>query len=119
MIATHSLPETMFTSLVSGGGGPAVTQHLREAQQSKHLMLLHAITEEAVSDAAVTPATAAFRAGYELLIHIQAGDPAASAWLLGLPHLGGWAHDSLIRLDQGSAPDLAYLACAAAAAAVR
>jgi HEXXH motif-containing protein len=120
MITTHSLPETMFTSLVAGGGGPGVTQHLREAQQSKHLMLLHAITEEAVSDAcAVTPATAAFRAGYELLVRVQAVDPGASAWLLGLPHLGGWAHDSLIRLDQGSAPDLAYLACAAAAAAVR
>ncbi len=46
-------------------------------------------------------------------------DPAVFTWLLGLPHLGGWANDGLIRLDQGTPPDFAYLACAAAAGAVR
>jgi HEXXH motif-containing protein len=41
------------------------------------------------------------------------------AWLLGLPHIGGWAHDCLIRLDQGLPLDFGYLAGAAAAAGVR
>jgi hypothetical protein len=43
-------------------------------------------------------------------------DPAVFTWLPGLPHLGGWANDGLIRLDQGTPPDLAYLACEASAA---
>ena len=30
---------------------------------------------------------------------------AIAAWLLGLPHLGGWVHDTLIHLDQGTAAD--------------
>jgi len=82
-------------------------------------MLLHAIAEAVGDGDPADPGAVAFRAGYELLTRIQAADPGASTWLLGLPHLGGWAHDGLIRLDQGAAPDFAYLACAAAAAAVR
>jgi HEXXH motif-containing protein len=82
-------------------------------------MLLHAIAEAAGDGDPADQGIAAFRVGYELLTRIQAANPHASAWLLGLPHLGGWAHDGLIRLDQGTAPDFAYLACAAAAAAVR
>jgi HEXXH motif-containing protein len=118
LITTRSIRENVFIELATGGGSRAVIRHLREAQQSKHLMLLHAVAGAAGGGTA-TPAATAFRAGYELLTRIQAADPGASAWLLGLPHLGGWAHDCLIRIDQGSAPDLAYLACAAAAAAVR
>ncbi len=117
-ISAHRLPETAFTALASDGGDPAVLRLLREAQRSKHTMLLHAIAEAAEA-ADPSAGTIAFRAGYELLTRIQATDPGASAWLLGLPHLGGWAHDCLIRLDQGTVPDFAYLACAAAAAAVR
>src|SRR6266568_4262701 len=112
-ISAHRLPETAFTALASDGGDPAVVRLLREAQRSKHTMLLHAIAEAAEA-ADPSAGTIAFRAGYELLTRIQATDPGASAWLLGLPHLGGWAHDCLIRLDQGTVPDFAYLACAAA-----
>jgi HEXXH motif-containing protein len=109
----------MLTALAAGGGDPAVIRHLREAQQSKHLMLLHAVTEAADSADPASPRAAALRAGYELLTRIQALDAGYSRWLLGLPHLGGWVHDCLIHLEQGSAPDLAHFACAAAAAAVR
>ena len=106
-------------ALASAGITPAVIGLLQEAQRSKHTMLLHAIAE-AVGDAdPAAPGTAAFRAGYELLTRIQATDHGAGEWLLGLPHVGGWAHDGLIRLDQGAVPDFAYLACAVAAAAVR
>ncbi|MDQ2810410.1 MAG: HEXXH motif domain-containing protein [Actinomycetota bacterium] len=116
---THRLPDTAFTALAAGGGEPAVIRLLCETQQSKHTMLLHAIAE-AVGDAdLVDPGIAAFRAGYDLLTRIQAADPGACAWLLSLPHLGGWAHDGLIRLEQGMPPDFAYLACAAASGAVR
>ena len=119
MITTHSLPETIFTALAADSGEPTVIRHLREAQQSKHLMLLHAVAKAASGADPETSGVTTFRAGYRLLTRVQAADPSASAWLLGLPHLGGWAHDCLIRLDRGSVPDLAYIACAAAAAAVR
>ncbi len=119
MVSTHRLPETAFIALAAGEGDPAVIRGLREAQQSKHTMLLLAIAQAVGDMAPATPETAAFQAGYELLTRIQATDPDVSAWLLGLPHLGGWLHDTLMRLDQGEAPDFAYLSCAAAAAAVR
>lgn len=116
MLTTHRLSEDAFTALANGGGDRVMVRHLREAQHSKQVMLLHAIAE-AVS--AADPASAAFSAGYKLLATVQATDPDAVAWLLGLPHVGGWAHDCLAGLDQGLPPDLGYLASAAAAAAIR
>src|ERR1700749_2163356 len=118
-LTAHRLPETAFTALAAGRGDPAVIRLLQGTQQSKHIMLLHAIAEAAGDGDPADRGVAAFQAGYELLTRIQAADPGAATWLLGLPHLGGWAHDALIRLDQGASPDFAYLAWAAAAAAVR
>ena len=115
-LETHRLPETAFAALAAGGGDSDVIRLLREAQQSKHTMLLHAIAGAAGDADPADPGIAAFRAGYELLTRVQGADPAAWTWLLGLPHLGGWANDGLIRLDQGTPPDFAYLACAAASA---
>ena len=98
VLKSHRLPETAFTALAAGRGDPAVIRLLQGTQQSKHIMLLHAIAEAVGDGDPPDPGAAAFRAGYELLTRIQAADPGASTWLLGLPHLGGWAHDSLIRL---------------------
>jgi HEXXH motif-containing protein len=117
VIATHSLSADAFMELADGAGDSAVVRELREAQLSKHLMLLH-IVAEAADRAEPSPGTAAFRAGYRLLTEVQRTDPAAVARLLGLPHIGSWAHDSLACLDKGSPPDFGYLAAAAAAAAV-
>lgn len=119
MISTYQLPEEVFAELADGGGGPATIRFLREAQRSKHLMLLYALAEAADGSGCPSASLAAFRAGYALLSRIQSADPDAMAWLLGLPHLGGWAHDCLIRLEQGSPPDLANFACIAAAASLR
>jgi HEXXH motif-containing protein len=118
-IDTHKLPETAFAALAAGGGNSDVIRLLCEAQRSKHTMLLHAIAGAAGDADPAEPAIAAFRAGYELLTRVQESDPAVFTWLLSLPHLGGWANDGLIRLDQGTPPDFAYLACAAASGAVR
>jgi HEXXH motif-containing protein len=117
-LETHRLPETAFAALAGGGGNSDVIRLLRDAQQSKHTMLVHAIAGAAGAADPADPSVAAFRAGYELLTRVQEADPATWAWLIGLPHIGGWANDGLIRLDQGTTPDFAYLACAAASAAV-
>ncbi|HZI72688.1 MAG TPA: hypothetical protein VFD73_01405, partial [Gemmatimonadales bacterium] len=118
-LKNHTLPETAFTALAAGEGDTDIICLLRRAQQSKHTMLLHAIAEAARDVDPGDPAIIAFRAGYELLARVQEADLAVSTWLLGLPQFGGWANDGLIRLDQGTPPDFAYLACAAAAGAVR
>jgi HEXXH motif-containing protein len=119
VITTHQLSEEAFTALASGGSDRAVVQHLREAQCSKHLMLLHAIASKAVGADQGDHDIAAFRAGYELLTRVQKADPDSLTWLFGLPHIGAWAHDCLDGKDQGLSPDFGYLAAAAAAAAVR
>jgi HEXXH motif-containing protein len=117
VIGTHSLSADAFTELADGAGDSVVVRELREAQLSKHLMLLH-IVAEAADRAGPSPETAAFRAGYRLLTEVQHSGQAAIASLLGLPHLGSWAHDCLARMDNGAPPDFAYLAAAAVAAAV-
>ena len=115
-ITNYPLPEAAFTELAEGGGSPATMRRLGDAQRSKHLMLLHAIAEAA---AGPEPGPAAFRAGYEQLARIRDTAPGAAAWLLSLPHLGGWVHDTLIHLDQGTAADFGHFACLVAAAAIR
>jgi HEXXH motif-containing protein len=80
-------------------------------------MLLRIVAEAAGGIDPPSRATAAFRAGYQLLAEAQAADPAAVVWLLGLPHVGSWAHECLASLDNGSPPDFGYLAVVAAAAA--
>jgi HEXXH motif-containing protein len=118
LISTHSLSIGAFTALAVGAGDSVVVGQLRDAQLSKHLMLLHVVTE-AVDGLEPSPATAAFRAGYQLLAKVQAAHPGAVAALLGMPHVGSWAHNCLAFLDRGSSPDLGYLAAVAAAAAIR
>jgi HEXXH motif-containing protein len=116
LITTHLLPDAVFSALAEGGGDPAAIRLLHNAQLSKHLMLLHAMAEAAEG---TQRGPAAFRDGYKLLARIQAADPGISSWLLGLPHLAGWAHDGLIHLERGSGADFGHFACLAAAAAVR
>ena len=116
VISNHLLPEAAFSELARGGGSPATMWLLGDAQRSKHLMLVHAVAQEAAGPGA---GPTAFRAAYDQLARIQAAAPAAADWLLGLPHLGGWAHDVLIHLEQGTAADFGHFACLVAAAAIR
>jgi HEXXH motif-containing protein len=118
VITTHSLSADSFLELADGAGDSVVVSELRQAQLSKHLMLLH-IVAEAAEDAEPSPGTAAFHAGYRLLAEVQRADPGAVAWLLSLPYIGSWAHDCVARLDDGSRPDFGYLAAAAAAVAIQ
>jgi HEXXH motif-containing protein len=119
VITRHQLPADDFTALASGGGGPAVVEHLRGAQHSKHLMLLQVTAAAARRRDPASPEIAAFLAARQLLAKVQETDPDAFGWLFGLPQIGGWAHDCLQREDQGLPPDFGYLASAAAAAGVR
>jgi HEXXH motif-containing protein len=119
LITTHSLPADAFTALAGGAGDNFVVGRLREAQLSKHLMLLHVVAQAAGAGDSPSRVASAFRAGYQILAEAQAADPDTVAGLLGLPHVGSWAHDCLASLDKGTPPDFGYLAAVGAAAAVR
>jgi HEXXH motif-containing protein len=119
LLTSHLLPEAAFTALAEGAGRPATVRLLRDAQLSKHLMLLHAIADAASTAGDSGAGPAAFRSGYALLAELQATSEGGGDWLLGQPHLGSWARDCLIRLEQGSAADFAHFSCLVAAAAVR
>jgi HEXXH motif-containing protein len=119
LITNHRVSRDAFIALAHGGGDPVAIGQLLGAEHSKHLMLLHAVAEAADAADPSAPAAAAFQAGFSLIAQVQAADPDAVAWQLGLPHIGGWVHDCLSALDQGSQPDFGYLAGAAAAAAIR
>jgi HEXXH motif-containing protein len=119
VITRHQLPVEAFRALASGGGGPAVVEHLRQAEHSKHLMLLRGTAMEAAERDPASPEIASFLDALKLLAKVQETDPGAFAWLLGLPQVGAWTHDCLQRTDQGLPPDFSYLASAAAAAGVR
>ena len=119
MISPHRLSEDAFTALASGHGDPGVIRQLGEVQHSKHLMLLRELTRDCDAVNLAPREVAAFRAGYDLLAAVQAADPGVVAWLFRLPHVGGFGHDCIARLDQGLAPDLGYVPAMAAAVAVR
>jgi HEXXH motif-containing protein len=119
LISPHWLSGDAFTALAGGHGDPAVVTHLREVQHSKHLMLVHALAKDCDRIDLDAREVAAFRAGFKLLAAVQAADSDAVAWLMGLPHTGGWAHDCLARLDEGLPPDYGYLSAMAGAAAIR
>jgi len=119
LISTHRLPPGALAELAVGQGDRAVVGYLRAAQHSKHLLLLHALAKQAAGSDARTPALEAFRSGYDLLAKVQVEQPDVVARLVSLPHVGAWAHDCMVALDQGRTPDWGYLANVAAAAALR
>ena len=119
MPTNHRLSEEAFTALARGDGDASVVRQLREAQHSKHLMLVHVVAEAAGEADQASESVAAFWSGYRLLTAVQKAEAESVAWLLSLPHIGAWGHDCLTLLDQGLVPDFGYLAGAAAAAAVR
>jgi HEXXH motif-containing protein len=119
LISTHRLPPDALAELAAGHGDRRVIAHLRAAQHSKHLMLLHALAKEVAALGANSPGTDAFRSGYDLLTKVQAERPDEVVRLISLPQVGAWAHDCVVRLDQGLTPDYGYLAMLAAAAALR
>jgi hypothetical protein len=83
LITTHQLSADAFAALASGGGDPEVVQHLRGAQRSKHLMLLHLDRFARPVSAALTGAEAeSWRTRLQ------------SAWELLVRH-HGWAAGSI------------------------
>jgi HEXXH motif-containing protein len=119
VLKKHSLTISAFMSLAVGEGDRSVIRELRNAQLSKHLLLLTGVNKAARAVAPPTRDSAAFRAGFELLDQALAADPGAVTRLLALPQIGSWAHHCLAPSDAEAATDFGYLAGVGAAAAIR
>ena len=114
MIAHHELPESAFASLASGVAGPGVVQYLKEAQRSKHVMLLTRSPRQRTVRARAGRLPGRLRA----LTRVQqaAGGGRLAAGPAAPRRLDPRRPDPP---GAGNSSDFAYLACAAAAAAVR
>lgn len=119
MIITRLLPARTFTELANGDAALVVVGYLHEAQQGKHLMLLHAVAEATNAAGPVSPTVAAMHAGSKLPVTEQRADPCSVAWLSSLPHIGGCPRGCLVRLNPGLLPEFSYRACAVATPALR
>lgn len=118
MLSNHTLSADAFIGLAVGEGDRAAVETLRDAEHSKHRLLLVDVYLAAAEVDPPTRATTAFYAGVRLLDQARATDDGAVARLLTLPYVGSWAHDCRDSVNRGSAPDFGYLAAIAAAAAI-
>jgi HEXXH motif-containing protein len=113
----HRISSAAFAGLATSGGGAEAVLVLREAQLSKHLMLLKYIVAEWSGDPAERDLAVS------VLSDAQSRSPQTVAELLRDPMVGSWAAWTCrrIRGAVGEAPllaDLGHLAAIAASAAV-
>jgi HEXXH motif-containing protein len=106
MTSVHQLTPTLFEAVAAGAGGPEAIIGLREAQVSKHLLLIRFLLDrwagapEGVGD---------------LLERSRAADPQGFASVAGAPLVGGWAAIAAraAMQDRAAPADFAHLAAIA------
>ncbi|MEU4237115.1 HEXXH motif domain-containing protein [Actinoplanes sp. NPDC026619] len=109
MIAVHQLSPALFERLATGDGGVEAVRELREAQFSKHLMLIRYLLDQ-------NPAA------HALLDRARDAAPDRFRDIIGAPLVGGWAaiagraamQDKLDPADLGHLNAIAIVAAAAA-----
>lgn len=119
MLAHHQISGQAFAALAQGEPGAPAVETLREAQLSKHLLLVKYVAE-------VWPGPLAEReSALAVLTEAQERDPKVIAGLLGEPLTGSWTALATRRLrgsahsDVPLAAEVGYLAAIAATAAAR
>lgn len=116
----HRVSPSIFVGLAEGGGGASAARCLRDAQHSKHLLLLRSVAGLAASVGHVDAPTA--KHAYGQLADVQATRPAAVAAVIRHPATGAWAKQTVELLGSAeTAGDAspARMAALAAAAAIR
>jgi HEXXH motif-containing protein len=110
MIAVHQLAPDVFEQLASGGGGADAVRELRQAQFSKHLMLVRYLLEQLPDGG---------DAVRDLLDQARNAAPESFHAVLGAPLVAGWAAIAGRAAIQGNlaATDLAHLNAIAVVAA--
>jgi HEXXH motif-containing protein len=113
MIDVHLLDPAVFERLAAGDGGEEAIRELREAQVSKHLLLIHFLLERFPDGAAVLR---------DLLERSRVAAPDRFRSVIGAPLVGGWAaiaaraavRDALAAADRDHLAAVAIVAAAAA-----
>lgn len=116
----HRLPQDLFQTMAAGGGGQAAMEILKQAERSKHALLLLGVvtTAERVSHGQAALA----RRAYELLADAQGRDPSAVDAVMSHSSVGAWAYRTTVALRGGPGmpgAEPGALACVSAAAAIR
>jgi len=116
----HQLSQDVLNAMATGGGGRTALEILRQAQYSKHALLLlgTVMTAETVGHQQAEIA----RSGYDLLALAQRRDPLRADIVIRHPSVGAWANRTIVALRGGpSLPgaEPGGLATVAAAAAIR
>lgn len=121
LIEPHSLTWSAFDLLASGRSDPECLAVLREAQFSKHLLLLREVVTTARAGFPDECAEIGLDTGYKLLIEVQEHHPETFREVVSAPSIGAWAACALRRMRTHGPvwADLAHLGSIAAAAAIR
>jgi HEXXH motif-containing protein len=112
MIDVHQLSSSVFEQLSTGDGGPDAIDDLRQAQYSKHLLLIRFLLKR-FPDGGTALA--------DLLDRCRAANPDRFRAVIGAPLVGGWTAIACRAASQGVLADadrdhLAAIAVVAAAA---
>ena len=116
----HRVSSGTFADLSEGGGGAGAARCLRDAQHSKHVLLLRSVVGLAASAGHVDAPTA--KHAYDQLAAIQATRPDAAAAVIRYPATGAWAKQTVELLgspETAADASPAWMATLAASAAIR
>jgi HEXXH motif-containing protein len=117
LIARHVISQRDFGLLAAGDGDVATIEMLLASQYSRRVLLIQAVHDSARRNAPGSVAT--LDAAYGLLADIQKEHPEIIRAALTMPDTGSW----IVKCLRDGGPDRAdtyrYLACVAAAAALR
>ncbi|MEV6827159.1 HEXXH motif domain-containing protein [Amycolatopsis sp. NPDC051102] len=124
-LPVHRIGTADFDAIADGTGDVGAVRLLREAERSRRLLLLRAITDFVVKDPALRGPLTHPEEAWDLLARAQASAPEALDLLLGHPYTGTWAGYTIRLLHRqitGVCPlwmHLGHLHALAAAAAIR
>jgi uncharacterized protein len=119
-LSYHQLPPGLFDTVAAGGGGSPAAQLLKQAQHSKHALLLLGVVSTAETSG--HEQVGLTRRAYELLTCVQGRDPRAATTVIRHPSVGAWAYRTMVGLRGGPQVPGATpggLAAVAAAGAIR
>lgn len=114
----HRLTPADLRELADPEGGAELARRLRAVELSKHKLLLEQVRKR-IRRERPGETRAAFESLRDRLITVENTHPELVARVLATPHLGAWTAQTLMALDAGHEPDIAYFATLVAAACER
>jgi HEXXH motif-containing protein len=99
-LSIHRIGTSDFDAIADGPGGLGALSLLRDAERSRRLLLLRAITDEVTKDPSLRGPLPPPDEAWELLERVQEADAHALDLLLGHPYTGTWAGYTIRLLRQ-------------------